>query len=63
MAGAARTNELTGEAHRAFVGDRTDELGPVWLGHRLTDSADQSVRDFGRQLVMDMLARAGGSRW
>ncbi len=58
MTGAARVNELTGEAQRAFVGDPAEELGPVWLGHRLTDSADQSVRDFGRQLVMDMLARA-----
>lgn len=55
--GALRVDDLTGAARETFVG-RDIELGPRWMTRRLTARADQPLRDFGRELTSDLLARA-----
>lgn len=56
--GARRASELTGHTREAFVGRPGTEFGPVWMTHRLASSTGESMRDFGRQLVVDMIDRA-----
>jgi len=55
---ARRVDELTGRVRDAFLGQRGVELGPEWMARRLTGSRPMAVRDFGRKLTMDLLARS-----
>lgn len=56
--GARRVAELTGLTKEAFVGRPGTEFGPIWMTHRLASSRVEPMRDFGRQLVVDMIDRA-----
>lgn len=55
--GARRVGDLNDAARDAFVG-RNIELGPLWAQQRFSARVDQHLRDFGRDLVADLLVRA-----
>jgi len=55
--GAMRLDTLAGPARDAFAG-RPIELSPAWVGRRLDDWRGRSLRDFGVELVNDLLTRA-----
>ena len=55
--GAARSRELTGSTADAFRG-KPVELGPEWMARRLDTYATQNLRDFGRQLTKELIARS-----
>ncbi|OBG53706.1 hypothetical protein A5669_21980 [Mycolicibacterium fortuitum] len=57
-AGAGRVDRLDGATATAFGRSHADDLTPAWVRHRLTDSATQSLRDFGIQLVRDVMAKS-----
>lgn len=59
--GARRTKELEGDSLRAFIGSeriRDRELSPLWMCRRLQEHRSQHLRDFARELVEILLARA-----
>jgi hypothetical protein len=56
-ASARRVDELTGRVRDAFLGQRGVELGPEWMARRLAESGPVALRDFGRRLAADLLAR------
>jgi hypothetical protein len=59
--GARRTKELEGDSLRAFIGSeriRDRELSPLWMCRRLEEHRSQHLRDFARELVRILLARA-----
>jgi hypothetical protein len=57
--GARRTSELNGRVADAFLGQqRGVELGPEWMARRLDEAQTLALRDFGRQLVRELLGRA-----
>jgi hypothetical protein len=56
---AQRLPELDGRVRDAFLGDRRGvDLAPEWTARRFGELADTSLRDFARQLTVDLLARA-----
>ncbi len=55
--GARRANELAGPAGEAFRG-RPVELAPEWVARRLQAHQATPLRDFGRDLVDDLIVRA-----
>jgi hypothetical protein len=56
--GALRLVDLDGETRNAFLGRDRDDLGPAWMQHQLTEHADTTVADLGRDLAQTMLHRA-----
>lgn len=56
--GALRSEELQGITRTVFTRATGDDLDPVWMRERLRHSGPQSVRDFGRELVRDVLAKS-----
>lgn len=55
--GGRRAGELDGQAGEAFRG-RPVELAPEWTARRFEANATQNLRDFGRDLVGDLIVRA-----
>jgi len=55
--GARRADELDGPAGEAFRG-RAVELAPEWVSRRLEANQAVKLRDFGRDLVDDLIVRA-----
>jgi hypothetical protein len=56
--GALRSEQLEGITRTVFTRHTGDDLDPVWMRERLRHSGPQSVRDFGRELVRDVLAKS-----
>jgi hypothetical protein len=54
--GGFRAGQLTGHAGDAFRG-RPIELAPEWVARRFEQRSTQSLRDFGKDLVADLLVR------
>jgi hypothetical protein len=62
--GARRASELTGVVRDAFLGQqRGIDLAPEWMARRLADCSAMPLRDFARELCMDLLARARRVSW
>jgi hypothetical protein len=57
-AGARRLDSLTGVAGAIFARANFDDFDPGWMKARLVQAGTQSLRDFGAQLVRDMLAKS-----
>lgn len=55
--GARRVDELTGKTGDAFRG-RPAELAPEWVARRFSAAGGEHLRDFGRELVADLVVRA-----
>lgn len=56
--GALRSEQLEGITRTVFIRHSGDDLDPVWVRERFRHSGPQSMRDFGRQLVRDVLAKS-----
>jgi hypothetical protein len=56
--GALRSQQLEGITRTVFTRHTGDDLDPLWMRERLRHSGRQSVRDFGRELLRDVLAKS-----
>lgn len=56
--GALRSQQLQGITGTVFNRANGDGLDPQWMHERLRYSGNQSLQDFGRNLVRDMLAKS-----
>lgn len=56
--GALRSQQLQGITRTVFNRSAGDGLDPQWMHERLRHSGRQSLQDFGRSLVRDMLAKS-----
>ena len=57
-AGAGRMDSLGGVAGVIFARANPDDFDPGWMKARLAQAGAQSLREFGGQLVRDMLAKS-----